>query len=54
MFLYLFDFGDEWWHEIIVEEVTTKIPLDIKYPALIAKRGKSPEQYEDIEDEEDW
>ena len=52
MFLYLFDFGDDWWHEITVEEITTKIPLDRRYPALIAKRGKSPEQYDEIDDDE--
>jgi hypothetical protein len=49
-FLYLFDFGDEWWHEITVEE--TDAPDDKgQYPRIIEKRGKSPPQYPDLEED---
>ncbi|MEX2141218.1 MAG: plasmid pRiA4b ORF-3 family protein [Pirellulales bacterium] len=50
-FLYLFDFGDEWWHVVTVE--ATNAPLDgEQYPRIIERRGESPPQYPD--DEEHW
>ena len=49
-FLYLFDFGDEWWHKIIVEE--TSVPDDMgQYPRILEKRGDSPPQYPDTEED---
>ena len=44
VFYYLFDFGDEWWHEITVEK-TGEQADDEKYPRIIEKKGESPEQY---------
>ena len=45
-FLYLFDYGDEWWHEIeligLRDEVSRR-----KYPRVTKKYGKSPSQYAD-------
>lgn len=49
-FEYLFDFGDEWWHEITVENVERTQP-GVKYPLIIERRGESPPQYTDPEDE---
>ena len=49
-FYYLFDFGDEWWHFITVESVSTEPDPQQTYPAVIAFRGASPKQYP--EDEE--
>ncbi|HEV3237580.1 MAG TPA: plasmid pRiA4b ORF-3 family protein [Gemmataceae bacterium] len=49
---YLFDFGDEWEHEISVvriEELTDKR----KYPIILKKEGDSPPQYPDCDDEYD-
>ncbi len=43
-FLYLFDYGDEWWHEVELTEIKEKIPRGI-YPRLVKKQGKSPRQY---------
>jgi hypothetical protein len=53
-FYYLFDFGDEWWHEITVEQ--TDAPAEKgKYPRILETHGASPPQYPgDDEDEEDW
>jgi hypothetical protein len=53
-FYYLFDFGDEWWHEITVEK--TAAPSEKgKYPRILETHGPSPPQYPDAdEDEEDW
>ena len=49
---YLFDFGDDWWHEITVEQIDGP-PDNGDYPRVIERRGDSPPQYPDIE-EEDW
>jgi hypothetical protein len=51
---YLFDFGDEWWHEITVEQIDVPVEAG-DYPRLLESKGKSPPQYPDLdeEDEED-
>ncbi len=52
VFYYLFDFGDEWWHEITVEETEAKAEKG-KYPRVMEQKGNSPPQYiYDDEDEE--
>jgi hypothetical protein len=51
VFSYLFDFGDEWWHEITVEAVDAPQEKG-KYPCVLESRGESPPQYPDLEDEE--
>jgi pRiA4b ORF-3-like protein len=48
-FDYLFDFGDEWWHELTVEQISGE-PDQEAYPRVIEKKGESPPQYPDIED----
>ncbi len=49
-FLYLFDYGDEWWHEVELIDVTEKVTR-ANYPRVVKKQGKSPPQYpENIED----
>lgn len=56
-FYYLFDFGDEWWHEITVTKTGGK-PDNKTYPRLLEKKGPSPAQYGDDdfydEDEDEW
>ncbi|MGA2035325.1 MAG: plasmid pRiA4b ORF-3 family protein [Thermoguttaceae bacterium] len=50
VFLYLFDFGDNWLHEITVEQ--TDVPAGKgKYPRVVEKHGKSPRQYPDTDEE---
>ena len=50
---YLFDFGDEWWHDITVEQ-TDGSTEPRRYPRVIEKHGASPPQYpEPDEDEEE-
>ncbi len=52
VFFYLFDFGDEWWHEITVEAVD--VPQEKgKYPRVLESRGASPPQYPDFDEEEE-
>lgn len=43
-FEYLFDFGDEWWHEIIVQEIGPS-ESGGTYPRILEKRLASPPQY---------
>ncbi len=48
-FGYLFDFGDNWQHQINVEAIEEAVPQG-QYPRVTKKVGKSPPQYPD-EDE---
>jgi len=50
-FEYLFDFGDEWLHELTLEKILDIFPNQ-KYPIVSKKVGESPEQYPDFDDEE--
>ena len=43
-FLYLFDYGDEWWHEVELISVTERVTRS-NYPRVVKKQGKSPPQY---------
>lgn len=48
--LYLFDYGDEW--HFLVEMEDRKAPeKKLRYPRIVEKRGKAPEQYPEPEDE---
>jgi hypothetical protein len=51
-FYYLFDFGDEWWHEITVEQIDAPAEKG-KYPRVLETHGASPPQYDDLDEEED-
>ena len=50
---YLFDFGDEWLHEITLEKILDIFPKK-RYPLVTKKAGQSPPQYPDYDDEEDY
>lgn len=43
-FGYLFDFGDDWWHQIRVVSIADDAPKK-KYPCVVNKVGASPPQY---------
>jgi len=43
-FLYLFDYGNEWWHEVELISVTERVTR-ANYPRVVKKHGKSPPQY---------
>ena len=53
-FFYWFDFGDDWWHRIMV--VSTDDESDGgKYPRVTEVVGESPPQYPGLEEnEDDW
>ncbi len=46
-FEYLFDFGDSWLHEVVVEK-TSPVTPELRY-GVIEKKGASPAQYGDID-----
>jgi len=48
--LYLFDFGDDWWHVITVEKVDADPATAAYYPSVIAERGEAPAQYPQLEE----
>jgi len=43
-FEYLFDCCDEWWHEIVVEQVDGAMD-EGSYPRILQRQGRSPRQY---------
>jgi hypothetical protein len=45
-FLYLFDFGDEWWHSVQLLGTRQEKPKG-KYPCVIESQGESPPQYDE-------
>ena len=51
-FYYLFDFGDDWWHELSVLKIEDASSSK-GYPKITKKVGNSPEQYPDYEDDYD-
>ena len=52
VFHYLFDFGDDWWHRIRVQNIT-ETKSEKKHIKLIKSFGESPPQYPDYDDEYD-
>jgi Plasmid pRiA4b ORF-3-like protein/LexA DNA binding domain len=44
VFGYLFDFGDEWFHQVQIERIEQAIPT-VTYPRVIKRVGQSPPQY---------
>ncbi|NOY58767.1 MAG: plasmid pRiA4b ORF-3 family protein [Calditrichaeota bacterium] len=48
---YLFDFGDEWWHRILVQSIK-ETEDNKKIVRIINSVGKSPPQYPDYDDYE--
>jgi hypothetical protein len=51
-FLYLFDFGYEWWHSVQLLNIRQEEPKE-KYPCVIESQGDAPYQYDDYDEGED-
>ncbi len=49
---YLFDFGDEWWHELTVLKIRDT-ENSKGFPKIVKISGESPAQYPDYEDDYD-
>jgi hypothetical protein len=52
IFVYWFDFGDDWIHSIELVRIHDTVP-SAKFPRVIKRIGKSPPQYPDFEEEEE-
>jgi len=46
---YLFDFGDNWEHEIVLEKIVEDNNAG-RHPRILKKSGESPPQYPDYDD----
>jgi len=51
-FFYWFDFGDDWWWEIVVLSIGDEVTKG-KYPRVIERVGENPPQYVDWDAEEE-
>jgi len=49
---YLFDFGDEWWHELTVLKMQDT-EISKGFPKIVKISGESPPQYPDFEEDYD-
>ena len=52
VFHYLFDFGDDWWHRIKVQNIN-ETKSKKKHIKLVKSVGESPPQYPDYDDDYD-
>ena len=52
VFHYLFDFGDDWWHRIRVQNID-ETNSKKKHLKLIKSVGESPLQYPDYDEEDE-
>jgi tetratricopeptide (TPR) repeat protein len=50
-FAYWFDFGDDWWHQINVEDIQDQVPKG-KFPKVTKRVGQSPPQYPPEDEDE--
>jgi len=53
VFHYLFDFGDNWWHRIMVQKISETMPKK-KHIKLIKSVGESPPQYPEFDEDEEF
>ena len=49
---YLFDYGDEWEHDITVKKVIALDPKE-QYPKVLKITGEIPEQYPDYDEDDE-
>jgi hypothetical protein len=52
IFFYWFDFGDDWWHEVRLLAVDPPVQGKGRFPRIVEKKGDSPPQYADWDEEE--
>lgn len=56
-FMYLFDYGDEWWFRVKVHRIDAESQSGVEYPRLVQVVGEAPPQYRawgEYEEEEDY
>lgn len=47
---FLYDYGDNWEFKMLLEDTASEIKVKTKNPALLERKGKAPEQYQDPEE----
>ncbi len=52
-FLYIFDFGDEWHFGVKLARTSDRLEPGARYPRVVARQGKSPPQYPDLEGDDE-
>ena len=52
-FLFLFDYGDEWYFGVKLVRLGPSVEPGVRYPRVVAQAGLAPPQYPTIEEEED-
>ena len=52
-FVYLFDYGDQWHHEVELLEVNERAEK-AEYPRIVEREGESPPQYVYEDEDEDY
>ncbi|MGH2532924.1 MAG: hypothetical protein ACRDJW_11560 [Thermomicrobiales bacterium] len=53
VFLYLFDFGDEWHFGVKLVRTSETVASKAHFPRIVAAHGQAPPRYPDL-DEEEW
>lgn len=54
-FLYIYDFGDEWYFGVQLQRTSDAVDPDADYPRVVAKHGEAPPQYPDMDEwDEEW
>jgi hypothetical protein len=52
-FLFLFDYGDEWYFGVKLVRLGSNVEPGARYPRIVAQAGQAPPQYPDVDDDED-
>ena len=52
-FLFLFDYGDEWYFGVKLMRLGPSVEPGVRYPRVVAQAGAAPPQYPEVEDEDE-
>jgi hypothetical protein len=53
-FFYWFDFGDDWWHEVVLLDIVASSDIaETDFPRITERLGDSPPQYADWDEEDE-
>jgi Plasmid pRiA4b ORF-3-like protein len=52
-FLFLFDYGDEWYFGVKLMRLGPGVEPGVRYPRVVAQAGEAPPQYPEVEDEDE-
>jgi Plasmid pRiA4b ORF-3-like protein len=52
-FLFLFDYGDEWYFGVKLVRLLPSVEPGMRYPRVVAQAGEAPPQYPPLDDEDE-